>query len=151
MRPCYWEINPRMFFFNNPISKKIIENNKGNIPDNIIELFVFYEECASECLDLQKGISSVNFKETMIKLFDIEAKMSEIAFYLEKVDLTLEENLPKLITQEYLLDYYENISSFHDEGYLLVSCLKDKVQAQQRSKFGIKGKEEKMIDYFSGY
>lgn len=137
MYVCYWDLNPRSLFQKNSYSEKIVEENGGNIPDNVKELFDVYEEYSFQCMTLQNTITQANFKEVMEMIFELEAQLSEIAFYLEKVDLSLiEENLHELIKDECLLDYYENLANSYNEGYFLVSSLREKVKKQRDLRFG---------------
>ena len=137
MTTCYWELNPRALFQKNPHSEKIMQENGGEIPDNIKELFTVYEECSSQCILLQNSIDQYNFKDVMKKIFELEAQLSEISFYLEEIDISfVQEDLLLLIQREYLLDYYEKLSNSYIEGHFLISCMREKVQKQRSFMFG---------------
>ncbi|MDN3139732.1 hypothetical protein P0E58_14695 [Enterococcus faecalis] len=56
MKNYYWELNPKELFEKNPKKEKILTNNNGNYPKNVVDLFDSYNEHAMHCLRLQQTI-----------------------------------------------------------------------------------------------
>ncbi|MDT2227953.1 hypothetical protein [Enterococcus faecalis] len=143
MELCYWELNPEILFRMNPHYKSVIRNNGNEYPKNVLDLISIYNEYSEKCIILQRNIDFYNFKNNIVKLFEYEAVLSEISYYLSEVDLTaMEEDMHTLIQQEYLIDYYYKLENAHKEGNFLVSLLKSKVLEQRQIKFGLCQRED---------
>lgn len=142
MELCYWELNPEILFRMNPYYKRVIRKNGNEYPKHVLDLISIYNEYSEKCIILQRNIDFYNFKNNIVKLFEYEAVLSEISYYLSEVDLTvMEEDMHTLIQQEYLIDYYK-LGNAHKEGNFLVSLLKSKVFKQRQIKFELCQRED---------
>lgn len=143
MELCYWELNPEVLFRMTPYYKRVIRKNGNEYPKHVLDLISIYNEYSEKCIILQRNIDFYNFKNNIVKLFEYEAVLSEISYYLSEVDLTvMEEDMHTLIQQEYLIDYYYKLGNAHKEGNFLVSLLKSKVFKQRQIKFELCQRED---------
>ncbi|MGH1673277.1 MULTISPECIES: hypothetical protein [Enterococcus] len=143
MELCYWELNPEILFRMNPYYKRVIRKNGNEYPKHVLDLISIYNEYSEKCIILQRNIDFYNFKNNIVKLFEYEAVLSEISYYLSEVDLTvMEEDMHTLIQQEYLIDYYYKLGNAHKEGNFLVSLLKSKMLEQRQIKFELCQRED---------
>lgn len=148
MELCYWELNPEVLFRMNPYYKSIIRKDDNRYPKHVLDLISIYNEYSEKCISLQRNIDFYSFKKNIVKLFEYEAVLSEISYYLSEVNLTdMEEDMRILIQQEYLIDYYYKLGNSHKEGNFLVSLLKFKMLEQRQIKFELYQGED--IDAYS--
>ena len=141
MNKLYWNMDPNELIKNNPDYNYIYEIDEKRLPVVVTWLMSLYREKASECVELIQQINSKNFEESIIKILEKEAYLSEIGYYLENIEfdeLERAEIIPK-IEKEYLVDYYFKLGQAHNEGYFLVSLLKQVVLQQRLICFGEKG------------
>lgn len=140
MNKIYWNIDPDELIKKNPDYNRVAEGNEKNLPLIVANLMSLYRNKANECIELVKKINYENFEESMIKLFEKEAYLSEISYYLENIEFSEfereRERVLSRIEKEYLVDYYFKLGQAHDEGYFLVSLLKKLVLQQRFIRFG---------------
>ncbi len=140
MNKLYWNIDPDELIKKNPDYNRIARGDEKNLPLVVANLISLYRDKANECIELVKKINYENFEESMIKIFEKEAYLSEISYYLENIEFReFEREREKIfprIEKEYLVDYYFKLGQAHDEGYFLVSLLKQLVLQQRLTRFG---------------
>lgn len=130
MKNLYWKVNPKLIVNKNPYLNNWDGDFQLNL--NITILCKEYEEIANEIKRVIKLINEKNFEESMIKIFDKEAYLSEIYFYLSE-DILLnstEQNILELIKKDYLLSYYwklEEINKNENVSFMLGTCLNNKI------------------------
>lgn len=147
MNKLYWNIDPYELIKKNPNYNFIAEIDEEKLPTAVTSLILLYRNKASECVELIKKINYRNFEENIVKLLEKEAYLSEIGYYLEKItfDEVEREGIHTRIEKEYLVDYYFKLSQAHDDGYFLVSQLKQPVFQQRLVRFGEKGISRRSI------
>lgn len=115
---------------NNPYLNNFDKNFQLKL--NITILCKEYKEISNEIQRVVQLINEKNFEESMTKIFDKEAYLSEIYFYLSE-DILLnitEQNILELIKKDYLLSYYwklEEINKDENVSFILGKCLKNKI------------------------
>lgn len=139
MNKLYWNIDPYELIKKNPDYNCIAREGK-KFPLVVVNLMSLYRDKANECIELVQKINYKNFEESMIRIFEKEAYLSEISYYLENIkfcefEQEKETILPR-IEKEYLVDYYFKLGQAHDDGYFLVSLLKHLVLQQRLACFG---------------
>lgn len=140
MNQLYWNMDPCELIKKNPNYNYIVDIDEKRFPTAIANLVTLYRKKANECIELIQQINYKNFEENVIKILESEAYLSEICYYLENIEFDefeQEDILPR-IDKEYLVDYYFKLSQAHDEGYFLVSLLKELVFQQRILRFGEK-------------
>ncbi len=114
MKPLYWNINPEEVIKENENFKNLSSVDR-HIQKNLAILCQEYNKVSQDIKEMIQSINGNNFEKIMVKIFDKEAYLAEIYFYLDNDILinTMEENILQLIRNDYLLSYYWKLSEMN--------------------------------------
>lgn len=113
MQKLYWNVNPEEIVKQNESFKNIRSNTQ--LEENITILCQEYEKNSNKIHSLIRKINGDNFEKTMTKIFDREAYLAEIYFYLsEDILINMKnEDVLEIIRNDYLLSYYWKIEELN--------------------------------------
>lgn len=113
MQKLYWNVNPEEIVKQNESFKNIRSNTQ--LEENITILCQEYEKNSNKIHSLIRKINGDNFEKTVTKIFDREAYLAEIYFYLsEDILINMKnEDVLEIIRNDYLLSYYWKIEELN--------------------------------------
>lgn len=113
MKKLYWNVNPEEIVKQNESFKNIRSNTQ--LEENITILCQEYEKNSNKIHSLIRKINGDNFEKTMTKIFDREAYLAEIYFYLsEDILINMKnEDVLEIIRNDYLFSYYWKIEELN--------------------------------------
>lgn len=128
MKKLYWNVNPVEVIEQNESFKDIKSNIQ--LEENITILCQEYEKNSNKIHSLIRTINGRNFEKTMTKIFDREAYLAEIYFYLsEDILINMKnEDVLEIIRNDYLLSYYwkiEELNQTENIEFLLKKWIED--------------------------
>lgn len=128
MKKLYWNVNPVEVIEQNESFKDIKSNTQ--LEENITILCQEYEKNSNKIHSLIRTINGRNFEKTMTKIFDREAYLAEIYFYLsEDILINMKnEDVLEIIRTDYLLSYYwkiEELNQTENIEFLLKKWIED--------------------------
>lgn len=128
MKKLYWNVNPVEVIEQNESFKDIKSNTQ--LEENITILCQEYEKNSNKIHSLIRTINGRNFEKTMTKIFDREAYLAEIYFYLsEDILINMKnEDVLEIIRNDYLLSYYwkiEELNQTENIEFLLKKWIED--------------------------
>lgn len=113
MKQLYWNIDPE---------KVVKQNEKLKSIDTNIQLKKYtsilcneYKKKSEEIHKMTEKINGENFEQVMTKIFDKEAYLAEIYFYLSEDILInmLDTDILEVIKNDYLLSYYWKVEELN--------------------------------------